>query len=139
MSRRAKGSGFKMKGSPAKTGRIQGTPMYKASMAKATEESIVHQTRTEADAELVRMGKYLGESLIGKEIDYSLRFNMGDYGGTEEETTKDTTKPIKEMPKEYDLGQNKAQREEMNKRAEEYRKPHEDAWKKEQKRREQKV
>jgi len=53
MHRKAKGSGFKMKGSPIK-------------------KSIVAQTRTQADPSLVDAGRMLGESTIPQAIDYSL-------------------------------------------------------------------
>ena len=132
MARKAKGSGFKMKGSPAKMGSIQGTPMYKASVAKAKAEPIVPQTRTQADPDLVMMGKYLGESLVGKEIDYSLRFNMPGSSVSEEETQQPAG--VSEMPSEYDLGGAAEQRKKMNLEAERINKPAEDAYKKEQKR-----
>jgi len=50
---------------------IKGTPLHKASIAKATSESIVAQTRTQADASLVGAGQALGKSYIPAAIDFS--------------------------------------------------------------------
>ena len=50
---------------------IKGTPLHKASIAKA-KESIVSQKRTQADASLVGAGNALGESYIPAAIDYSI-------------------------------------------------------------------
>jgi hypothetical protein len=70
MNRKAKGSGFKMKGNPIK--------------------SIVAQTRTQADPSLVEAGKRLGESTVPQAIDYSLRgLSSLDYGETESEDRED--------------------------------------------------
>ena len=49
---------------------IQGSPMQKASAAKAKSESIVSNTRTSSDPSLVGMGKALGESMIPGSYDY---------------------------------------------------------------------
>ena len=101
MSRRAKGSGFKMKGSPVKTGKIHGTPMYKASMAKAKEKTIVKQTRTQSDDALTSASIELGYSLSGKPIDYTISTpgitTSGYSGGGEDTPPKPGTS---EMPKE---------------------------------------
>ena len=51
---------------------IKGTPLHKASIAKATSESIVAQTRTQADGSLVAAAGVLGESYIPAAIDYSI-------------------------------------------------------------------
>ena len=50
---------------------IKGTPLHAASIAKATSESIVAQTRTQADGSLVGAGQALGKSYIPATIDYS--------------------------------------------------------------------
>ena len=50
---------------------IKGTPLHKASIAKA-KESIVSQRRTQADASLVDAGDALGKSYIPAAIDYSI-------------------------------------------------------------------
>ena len=50
---------------------IKGTPLHKASIAKA-KESIVSQRRTQADASLVSGGRLLGESYIPGTIDFSI-------------------------------------------------------------------
>ena len=61
MNRKAKGSGFKMKGNPIK--------------------SIVEQTRTQADQSLVEAGRRLGDSKVPQAIDYSLGgLNSLNYG-----------------------------------------------------------
>jgi len=51
---------------------IKGTPLHKASIAKAKAESIVAQTRTQADGGLVGAGDALGKSYIPAAIDYSI-------------------------------------------------------------------
>jgi len=51
---------------------IKGTPIHKASIAKAKAESIVAQTRTQADSSLVGAGDTLGKSYIPLDIDYSM-------------------------------------------------------------------
>jgi len=50
---------------------IKGTPLHAASIAKATSESIVAQTRTQADGSLVGAGQALGKSYIPAAIDFS--------------------------------------------------------------------
>ena len=50
---------------------IKGTPLHKASIAKA-KESIVSQARTQADASLVSGGRLLGESYVPGAIDFSI-------------------------------------------------------------------
>ena len=50
---------------------IKGTPLHKASIAKAKTESIVAQTRTQADSSLVGAGDALGKSYIPAAIDFS--------------------------------------------------------------------
>lgn len=51
---------------------IKGTANHKASIAKAKAESVVSQSRTQADAGLVGAGKELGKSYIPAAIDYSI-------------------------------------------------------------------
>lgn len=51
---------------------IKGTANHKASIAKATQKSIVSQARTTADASLVGAGKSLGESYIPAAMDYTI-------------------------------------------------------------------
>jgi hypothetical protein len=51
---------------------IKGTANHKASIAKATSESIVSQRRTQADTSLVGAGKAIGESYIPAAIDYGI-------------------------------------------------------------------
>ena len=51
---------------------IKGTPLHKASIAKAKAESIVAQTRTQADGGLVGAGDALGKSYIPAAIDFSI-------------------------------------------------------------------
>ena len=51
---------------------IKGTPLHKASIAKAKTESIVAQTRTQADSSLVGAGDALGKSYIPAAIDFSI-------------------------------------------------------------------
>ena len=51
---------------------IKGTPLHKASIAKAKAESIVSQARTQADASLVQGGRLLGQSYMPAAIDFSI-------------------------------------------------------------------
>jgi hypothetical protein len=51
---------------------IKGTSLHKASIAKAKTESIVAQTRTQADGSLVGAGNELGKSYIPAAIDFSI-------------------------------------------------------------------
>ena len=51
---------------------IKGTPLHKASIAKAKAESIVSQARGSADRSLVKSGELLGESYIPAAIDFSI-------------------------------------------------------------------
>ena len=51
---------------------IKGTPLHKASIAKAKAESIVAQTRTQADGSLVAAGNALGKSYVPAAIDFSV-------------------------------------------------------------------
>jgi len=75
---------------------IKGTPIHKASIAKARSESIVSQARTQADSSLVSAGQVLGESYIPAAIDFSI--DMPDYelGEREPKTPK---KPKGKKPK----------------------------------------
>ena len=50
---------------------IKGTPIHKASIAKARQESIVTQTRTQADSGLVDAAGALGRSYIPAAIDFN--------------------------------------------------------------------
>ena len=50
---------------------IKGTPLHKASIAKA-KESIVSQRRTQADGGLVQAAGYLGESYVPHGVDFSI-------------------------------------------------------------------
>ena len=51
---------------------IKGTANHKASIAKATSQSIVSQARTKADASLVWAGGELGKSYVPGAIDYTI-------------------------------------------------------------------
>ena len=53
---------------------IQGTESHKASIAKAKKESIVAQTRTEADKGLLSAADFYGKSFGPGEVDYTLEF-----------------------------------------------------------------
>ena len=51
---------------------IKGTPLHKASIAKATQQSIVSQARTTADAGLIAASNALGKSYVPEAIDFEL-------------------------------------------------------------------
>ena len=51
---------------------IKGTANHKASVAKATQQSIVSQARTTADAGLIAASNALGKSYVPEEIDFEL-------------------------------------------------------------------
>jgi len=56
---------------------IKGTPLHKASIAKAESDSIVSQYRTQADSTLVESSKALGKSLMPESQDYKLnKYNL---------------------------------------------------------------
>ena len=84
---------------------IKGTPLHKASIAKATSESIVAQTRTQADGSLVAAGQALGRSYVPAAIDYSrdskaIKIPKGKKDEDEDKTKKvkkkeDKTKKVK--------------------------------------------
>ena len=66
---------------------IKGTPLHKASIAKAKTDSIVAQTRTAGDASLVDAGGALGRSYMPKAIDFS-KDGLIDFGNTEAKENK---------------------------------------------------
>ena len=61
---------------------IKGTPLHKASIAKAKTDSIVAQTRTAGDPSLVDAGRALGRSYIPEAIDFS-KDGLIDFGDVE--------------------------------------------------------
>jgi len=65
---------------------IKGTPLHKASIAKARSESIVSQSRTQADSSLVGAGQALGKSYIPAAIDFTK-----DRPNTEQEEAEPKT------------------------------------------------
>jgi len=72
---------------------IKGTPLHKASIAKAKTESIVSQRRTQADSSLVAAGNALGESYIPAAIDFSIdqkaiKIPKSESGGKGPKTSK---------------------------------------------------
>jgi hypothetical protein len=75
---------------------IKGTPLHKASIAKA-KESIVSQRRTQADASLVGAGNALGESYIPAAIDYSIDQKAIKIPESGEEKVKKGKKGRKEI------------------------------------------
>lgn len=82
---------------------IKGTPLHKASIAKAKTDSIVAQTRTAGDASLVDAGRALGRSYIPKAIDFS-KDGLIDFGGVEARENKGKEKgkkkeDMKKMPR----------------------------------------
>ena len=52
---------------------IKGTALHKASVAKATSQSIVSQRRTRSDASLVSAAEALGQSYTPQAIDFSIK------------------------------------------------------------------
>ena len=66
---------------------IKGTPLHKAST-----ESIVAQTRTQADGTLVDAGGALGRSYIPIAIDYSNTSGLIDFGDDKDDKKKDVKK-----------------------------------------------
>ena len=78
---------------------IKGTPIHKASIAKAKQESIVTQTRTQADSGLVDAAGALGRSYIPAAIDFSrdlkgikIPKSKEDKGNNKSKTKKDLGK-----------------------------------------------
>ena len=66
---------------------IKGTPLHKASIAKAKTDSIVAQTRTAGDPSLVDAGRALGRSYIPEAIDFS-KDGLIDFGDVEARENK---------------------------------------------------
>ena len=79
---------------------IKGTPLHKASIAKA-KESIVSQARTQADASLVSGGRLLGESYVPDAIDFSIDIPEIDI------EKKDAEEKPEEKPEERDKSKDK--------------------------------
>ena len=75
---------------------IKGTPLHKASIAKA-KESIVAQTRTQADGSLVGAADALGKSYIPAGIDYSIDQKAIKIPKSEEEKVKKEKKEKKKI------------------------------------------
>ena len=83
---------------------IKGTPLHKASIAKAKSDSIVAQTRTAGDPSLVSAGQALGRSYVPKAIDFS-KDGLIDFGDVEVRENKGKNKVSKKKGKvkeEYD-------------------------------------
>jgi len=82
---------------------IKGTPLHKASIAKAKSDSIVAQTRTQADGSLVSAGQALGKSYIPAAIDFSQdqkaikipKSNKDKESGKKGKSVKEKPKTIK--------------------------------------------
>jgi len=92
---------------------IKGTPVHKASIAKAKAQSIVAQTRTQADSALVGASQSLGQSYVPAAIDYTVsskqKYSGSDDGivrgqnksKVEKNTNKETKKVEVLDPKDY--------------------------------------
>jgi len=78
---------------------IKGTPLHKASIAKAKTESIVSQRRTQADSSLVAAGNVLGESYIPAVIDFSIDQKAIKIPKSEEDKGKNNSKTKKDLGK----------------------------------------
>ena len=74
---------------------IKGTPLHKASIAKAKSESIVSQARVSADSSLVGAGELLGESYIPAAIDFSIDMPEMELAEGKQKTPK---KPKEKKP-----------------------------------------
>ena len=59
---------------------IKGTPLHKASVAKAKSESIVSQSRTQADSGLIAAASAMGKALVPGEVDFSLDQTIDGIG-----------------------------------------------------------
>ena len=74
---------------------IKGTPLHKASVAKAKSESIVSQSRTQADSRLIAAASAMGKALVPGEVDFSLDQTIdgiGDArGGRKKKEVKELT------------------------------------------------
>jgi len=64
---------------------IKGTPLHKASIAKAKSNSIVAQTRTTAESSLVGGSDMLGRSYVPAAIDFSMKTKAIDWGKTKKD------------------------------------------------------
>lgn len=79
---------------------IKGTANHKASVAKATQQSIVSQARTTADASLVGAGKSLGESYIPAAMDYTINQKGIEFADVKKEGGEGKSSKPKKMKKE---------------------------------------
>tara|TARA_R110000744_G_scaffold146043_1_gene258853 strand:- start:221 stop:1528 length:1308 start_codon:yes stop_codon:yes gene_type:complete len=79
---------------------IKGTPLHKASIAKAKTDSIVAQTRTAGDPNLVEAGNALGRSYIPAAIDFS-KDGLIDFGDVEDKK-KDVKKVENKVEKKVE-------------------------------------
>ena len=64
---------------------IKGTPIHKASIAKAESEPMVEQTRIQANDDLANLGTELGNSYIPPAIDFSIDYKKLEAREKEEE------------------------------------------------------
>ena len=88
---------------------IKGTPVHKASIAKAKAQSIVAQTRTQADSALVGAAQSMGKSYVPAAIDYTISSkqeykssgNETKKGGNKSKSNKETEKVEVLDPKDY--------------------------------------
>ena len=88
---------------------IKGTPFHKASIAKATSESIVAQTRTQADSSLVGAANELGKSYIPAAIDYSVDTKAIEIPESKEDNG-DREKPETEKQKQKRINKRRKQK-----------------------------
>tara|TARA_R100000544_G_C2223233_1_gene58921 strand:- start:24 stop:1241 length:1218 start_codon:yes stop_codon:yes gene_type:complete len=73
---------------------IKGTPLHKASIAKAAEKSIVSQSRTQADSGLIAAANAMGKADVPAAIDFSIDQTIdgiGDARGGRKKKEKEET------------------------------------------------
>ena len=89
---------------------IKGTTHHKASMAKATAQSVVSQSRTKADAGLIAASNALGKSYKPSEIDFELdKINID----VPEKKEKKPLTPEEQAAKDARKAKRKAKRKEI--------------------------
>ena len=82
---------------------IKGTANHKASIAKAKSESIVAQTRTQADSSLVGAAEIFGKSFSPKEIEYGTNMDAFKVPTGDDKTKVGKKKTKKEKTRKENL------------------------------------
>ena len=82
---------------------IKGTPLHKASIAKAKSESIVAQTRTTPSSSLIAASEVLGRSYVPEAQDYKLKsYDLSNIKGKKKKVEEDVAPYVEEAEDDDD-------------------------------------